>query len=218
MKTQIKSYVRQMTSATKNAILAIRRSLSSMLESIDVIDRNLHKMEEDITPKMITKTILLTGDCDVGKTSFIEKLKTDQVCYEYIPTDCISSYDIVDNDRNMFYIIYDMTGETKKEQPKDMFHWFDNVDHIIVMCSIEKYSSFKSLKEWMEQFSYFKKPFSVLINKCDLSETVSMKKEDKCEKRLQNVIKKYDANTSYISIYYNSKDELLQTLYKLVNN
>ena len=206
-----------MTSATKNAILAIRRSLSSMLESIDVIDKNLHQMEEEIIPKMMTKTILLTGDCDVGKTSFIEKMKTNQVCYEYIPTDCISSYDIVDNDRSMCYTIYDMSGESKKEYPSDMLYWFDNVDHIIVMCSIENYHSFKSLNEWMEQFSYFRKPFSILINKCDLSESISMKKEEKCEKKLQNVIKKYDVNTSYISNYHNSKDELLTSLYNLVD-
>jgi len=115
---------------TTAALLAIRRQLSSMLESIDVIDRNLHQMEKEIKPTMIKKTVLLAGDCNVGKTSFIEKIKRNQMCYKYIATDCISSYDIEDKDRNIFYTIYDMSGDSKAENPSDMFHWFYDVVQI----------------------------------------------------------------------------------------
>jgi len=207
----------------------IDKPLSTLLKAfgilrstMDIIGESLNKIEKDKkvkessppSPKMENIPILLIGDCRVGKTSFINKIK-DVEGYHYHATDCITSYDIVDERRQIIYKIYDLAGDTK-EDPRDMLDWFDDIKHIIVMCSMDDYSSMKSVKYWMREYNYFNRPFSILINKVDVLESMCDRKKIKYERKIEDIARKNkNVKTRYISVHDDKKDELLLDLYKL---
>lgn len=160
-------------------------------------------------------TILLLGDCNVGKTSFINKITDNNGPID--ATDCISSYDVVDEKREIIYKIYDLSGDIK-EEPEDMMHWFNDIQHIIVMCSMDNYDSIKSVKYWIREHSYFEVPFSIIINKVDVLECITDKKKSKYEKKIEHIARKNkNAKTRYISVHDDKKEELLLDLYKLTH-
>lgn len=208
------------------------KAFAILRNTMDIIHESLHKIENDEElrnsrpspslspkPKMRHIPILMIGDCRVGKTSFINKIK-DVESYYYEPTDCITSYDIVDEKRQIIYKIYDLAGDTK-EDPRDMLDWFDDIQHIIVMCSMDDYDSIKSVKYWMREYSYFKRPFSIIANKVDVLECMSEKKKIKYEKKIEHIARKNkntNAKTRYISVQDDKKEELLLDLYKLTHN
>ena len=213
-----------MTTTAQKAIYTIRRALTTMLESIDVIDKNLAYMEEK--PKIqapLRKSILLTGNCKVGKTSFINKLiksssleDIDIPNNKYVPTDCITSYDVVDEKRHIVYKIYDLSGDNK-EDPRDMLQWFGDVEHIIIMCSMDDYHSIKSVKYWVREYNYFNRPFSLMINKVDILESINDRKRAKYDKKIEYIASKHDLNTRYVSVQDDKREELLLDLHKLVS-
>ena len=172
------------------------KAFGILRSTMDIIGESLNKIEKDKkvkessppSPKMENIPILLIGDCRVGKTSFINKIK-DVEGYHYHATDCITSYDIVDERRQIIYKIYDLAGDTK-EDPRDMLDWFDDIEHIIVMCSMDDYSSIKSVKYWMREYNYFNRPFSILINKVDVLESMCDRKKIKYERKIEHIARK----------------------------
>lgn len=209
----------------ENPLSTILKAFGILRSTMDIIGENLNKIEKDKkvketsppSPKMENIPILLIGDCRVGKTSFINKIK-DVESYHYHATDCITSYDIVDERRQIIYKIYDLAGDTK-EDPRDMLDWFDDIEHIIVMCSMDDYSSIKSVKYWMREYNYFNRPFSILINKVDVLESMCDRKKIKYERKIEHIARKNkNAKTRYISLHDDKKEELLLDLYKLTHN
>jgi predicted GTPase len=199
----------------------IRKAFAILRGTMEIINESLNKIEKDEkieesppSPKMKHIPILMIGDCRVGKTSFINKIK-DVESYYYHATDCITSYDIVDEKRQIMYKIYDLSGDTK-EDPRDMLHWFDDIQHIIVMCSMDDYNSIKSVKYWMREYSYFNRPFSIMINKVDVLENMSDRKKMKYERKIEHIARKNkNTKTRYISVHDDKKEELLLDLYKV---
>lgn len=211
---------------SENPISTIQKAFAILRGTMDIINESLKKIEKDeeekvkptppSSPKMKHIPILMIGDCRVGKTSFINKIK-DVDSYYYDPTDCITSYDIVDENRQIIYKIYDLAGDTK-EDPRDMLHWFDDIQHIIIMCSMDDYDSIKSVKYWMREYSYFNRPFSIMVNKVDVLESMCDRKKIKYERKIEHIARKNkNAKTRYISVHDDRKEELFLDLYKLTH-
>ncbi len=210
---------------TEKPVSTIRKAFTILRETIDIIHENLSKIEKEeekeevkksSPPKMQHIPILIVGDCRVGKTSFINKIKNGE-SYHYKPTDCITSYDIIDEKRKIMYKIYDLAGDTK-EDARDMLDWFDDIEHIIVMCSMDDYHSIKSTKQWMREYSYFNRPFSIMINKLDILESMCDRKKIKYEKKIEHIARKHNnAKTRYISVYDDKKEELFLDLYRMTH-
>lgn len=209
-----------MSNSSEKPTSTILKAFSILRSAMEILHEGLNNIETEKislpTPKMQHIPILLIGDCRVGKTSFINKVK-DVESYYYHPTDCITSYDIVDEKRHIIYKIYDLAGDTK-EDPRDMLHWFDDIQHIIVMCSMDDYDSIRSVKYWMREYSYFKRQFSIIINKVDVLECMCDRKKIKYERKIEHIARKHkNVKTRYISVHDDKKEELLLDLYKLIH-
>jgi hypothetical protein len=77
--------------------------------------------------------------------------------------------------------------------------------------------SIKSVKYWVREYNYFNRPFSLIINKVDVLESINDRKRAKYDKKIEYIASKHDLNTRYVSVQDDKREELLLDLHKLVS-
>ena len=125
-----------------------------------------------MTEENISFKILLVGDSEVGKTSFILRFCEDKFKEDSISTiglDTKTKF-IKRNNKKIQLIIWDTAGQERfKSLAKNTFK---GAQGILLMYSINKKSSFKAIRDWLnsirEGVDIEKIGLLVIGNKCDL--------------------------------------------------
>ena len=126
--------------------------------------------EDDI----ITFKILLLGNQEVGKTSFIIRFTEDKFNESLLSTIGvdIKNKEIKRKDKNILLKIFDTAGEEKFRSISK--NYFASADGILLLYDISNLDSFKSIKEWIENVkeNVNLSDIGLIIvgNKCDLPE------------------------------------------------
>ena len=131
-------------------------------------------MKDDSKEENITFKILLVGDSEVGKTSFILRFCEDTFKEDSLATiglDTKTKF-LKRNDKKIQLIIWDTAGQERfKSLAKNIFK---GAQGILLMYSIDKKSSFKAIKDWLnsikERTDIKKVGLLIIGNKCDLPE------------------------------------------------
>ena len=131
-------------------------------------------MTDDSKEENITFKILLVGDSEVGKTSFILRFCEDTFKEDSLATiglDTKTKF-LKRNDKKIQLIIWDTAGQERfKSLAKNIFK---GAQGILLMYSIDKKSSFKAIKDWLnsikERTDIKKVGLLIIGNKCDLPE------------------------------------------------
>lgn len=112
-------------------------------------------------------TLLLLGDKAVGKTSFCKRIKTGDFNAEYVPSNHTTTYcNTLFTNKGKATV--DITDTAYGNINRPILP--SNVDAVIIMFSLDKLSSFKSVMKW---YTLAKKQYSdtvpiILVgNKCD---------------------------------------------------
>ena len=110
-----------------------------------------------------SKTILITGNGGVGKSSLIGRLKNKEFSKKYIPTNKIKSTDIKSTNGSN-YTFYEFPGQWQYS-PMDI----PNIDLHIIMYDLTNKTSFKKVQFWKEKVEKLQSNIPVLIvgNKID---------------------------------------------------
>jgi small GTP-binding protein len=117
--------------------------------------------------------ILLLGDSNVGKTSFIDRY-CGKDFNQNIATIGVESRikDIVKNNNSIKLCIYDTAGQERYR--KIVNNYYKGADGIILMYDVSNIDSFNAIRIWIESIKLNleiqKIGFIVVENKCDLSE------------------------------------------------
>ena len=118
--------------------------------------------------------ILILGDSEVGKTSFILRF-----CENKFPEDSLTTIGIDTktkfikrNDKKIQLVIWDTAGQERfKSIGKNALK---GADGVLLMYAINKKNSFKAMKDWInsikESLNIDKHGFIIIGNKCDLPE------------------------------------------------
>lgn len=128
----------------------------------------------DDEDNIITFKILLLGNQEVGKTSFIIRFSEDQFNENPLSTIGvdIKIKEIKRKDKNILLKIFDTAGEEKFRSISK--NYFANADGILLLYDISNLDSFKSIKEWIENVkeNVNLSDIGLIIvgNKCDLPE------------------------------------------------
>ena len=133
-----------------------------------------HNNEED------SINIMILGNSEVGKTSFIIKYTDDSFQEVYLSTIGIDykikTINVEDKQYQLFF--YDTTGQ---ERYKSLaFNTVKNADGVILMYDITNKASFKSIPEWIKNVSERKGddfPLILLGNKIDKEDKREISKE-----------------------------------------
>ena len=118
--------------------------------------------------------ILILGDSEVGKTSFILRF-----CENEFPEDSLTTIGIDTktkfikrNDKKIQLVIWDTAGQERfKSITKNTLK---GADGVLLMYAINKKNSFKAMKDWInsikESLNIDKHGLIIIGNKCDLPE------------------------------------------------
>ena len=134
--------------------------------------------------------ILILGDCNIGKTSFIEAIKRKNIQKEYIPTVIFeySSLYVKINDKIIKFGIWDISGqETSRSLIND---FLKKTSLIILVYDITNIKSFENIDTWIKYIksitekSKSKSKIILVGNKSDLQDERVVTEEEgkeKCE-------------------------------------
>jgi len=123
---------------------------------------------------LMTFKILLLGNQEVGKTSFIIRFTEDKFNESPLSTIGvdIKSKEIKRKDKNILLKIFDTAGEERFRSISK--NYFASADGVLLLYDISKEESFKSIKEWIdsikENVNLSEIGLIIVGNKCDLPE------------------------------------------------
>ena len=142
-----------------------------------------------------SKKIILLGDRGVGKTSYINILRTGYFNMEYIPTIGVkvNNLDYWENNINDIFNIFDFSGQEKYSEFRE--EYYEKAIGAIIMFDISSKISFKNIIFWITKIKTANPLIPIIIcgNKCDI-------KEQKINSN--DVMKKYDYIYFDISVKY----------------
>ena len=93
------------------------------------------------------KRIILVGDSNVGKSCFVERLKTNNFEKNYFPT---ISVEVNDLDYLKYKLnIWDTAGQKKYQGIKEGYYF--NTNCFILMFSLNSISTFNNVKHWYKE-------------------------------------------------------------------
>ena len=125
--------------------------------------------------------LIVIGDENVGKTSIINRFKTNQFTGDYEPTvglDFQSIPLLIDN-QNVTLLLYDTAGQEKYRSLIPLYTKDANIIFLIYDTTNEQ--SFSNLEKWYESLSNINKEEAIFIlvgNKIDLNEERKVKEEE----------------------------------------
>jgi len=123
---------------------------------------------------LMTFKILLLGNQEVGKTSFIIRFTEDKFNESPLSTIGvdIKSKEIKRKDKNILLKIFDTAGEERFRSISK--NYFASADGVLLLYDISKEESFKSIKEWIdsikENVNLSEIGLIIVGNKCELPE------------------------------------------------
>ena len=126
--------------------------------------------EDDI----MTFKILLLGNQEVGKTSFIIRFTEDKFNESLLSTIGvdIKNKEIKRKDKNILLKIFDTAGEERFKSISK--NYFASADGVLLLYDISNENSFKSIKEWVENIkenvNLSEIGLIIVGNKCDIPE------------------------------------------------
>ena len=142
-----------------------------------------------------SKKIILLGDSGLGKTSYINLLRTGYFKMEYIPTIgiTVNHLDYWENNLNDIFNIFDVSGQEKYSEFKE--EYYKEAIGVIIMFDISSKISFKNIIFWITKIKIANPLIPIIIcgNKCDIEEH---------KINSNDVMKKYDYIYFDISIKY----------------
>jgi GTP-binding nuclear protein Ran len=126
-------------------------------------ENNVKKMNEYNNDNFFN--IMLVGDAGVGKSSYIERVKTGKFLKKYLATYGAKK----NNDININNINFNIIDTSGQENSKIQYN--GRLDGIIIMFSVTSIISYKNIKFWYEKVikQYGKTPIIICGNKVDSS-------------------------------------------------
>ena len=125
--------------------------------------------------------LIVIGDENVGKTSIINRFKSNQFTGEYEPTVGLDfqSMSLYIDDQNVTLLLYDTAGQ---EKYRSLIPLYTKDAHIIFLIyDISNYDSFTNVEKWYDALSNVNKEeaiFFLVGNKVDLVEERKVKEEE----------------------------------------
>ena len=125
--------------------------------------------------------LIVIGDENVGKTSIINRFKSNQFTGEYEPTVGLDfqSMSLYIDDQNVTLLLYDTAGQ---EKYRSLIPLYTKDAHIIFLIyDISNYNSFTNVEKWYDSLSNVNKEeaiFFLVGNKVDLVEERKVKEEE----------------------------------------
>ena len=125
--------------------------------------------------------LIVIGDENVGKTSIINRFKSNQFTGEYEPTVGLDfqSMSLYIDDQNVTLLLYDTAGQ---EKYRSLIPLYTKDAHIILLIyDISNYNSFTNVEKWYDSLSNVNKEeaiFFLVGNKVDLVEERKVKEEE----------------------------------------
>ena len=125
--------------------------------------------------------LIVIGDENVGKTSIINRFKSNQFTGEYEPTVGLDfqSMSLYIDDQNVTLLLYDTAGQ---EKYRSLIPLYTKDAHIIFLIyDISNYDSFTNVEKWYDSLSNVNKEeaiFFLVGNKVDLVEERKVKEEE----------------------------------------
>ena len=115
--------------------------------------------------------LIVIGNELVGKTSIINRFKSNQFNAIYEPTVGLEfqSIPILIDDQSVNLLLYDMSGHQKFRSLIPLYTIDANI--ILLIYDISKYESFNNIDKWYSSLNNLNKKeiiFAVVGNKCDL--------------------------------------------------
>ena len=125
--------------------------------------------------------LIVIGDENVGKTSIINRFKSNQFVGDYEPTvglDFQSIPLLIDN-QNVTLLLYDTAGQEKFRSLIPLYTKDANI--IFLIYDTTNYESFTNIEKWYESLSNINKEEAIFIlvgNKIDLTEERKVKEDE----------------------------------------
>ena len=125
--------------------------------------------------------LIVIGDENVGKTSIINRFKTNQFTGDYEPTvglDFQSIPLLIDN-QNVTLLLYDTAGQEKFRSLIPLYTKDSNI--ILLIYDTTNPESFNNIEKWYESLSNVNKEEAIFVlvgNKIDLTEQRQIKEEE----------------------------------------
>ena len=125
--------------------------------------------------------LIVMGDENVGKTSIINRFKTNQFTGDYEPTVGLDfqSIPIIIDAHNVTLLLYDTAGQ---EKFRSLIPLYTKDAHIILLIyDISKYESFKNIEKWYESLNNINKEEAIFVlvgNKVDLLKERKVSEEE----------------------------------------
>ena len=125
--------------------------------------------------------LIVIGDENVGKTSIINRFKSNQFTGEYEPTVGLDfqSMSLYIDDQNVTLLLYDTAGQ---EKYRSLIPLYTKDAHIILLIyDISNYDSFTNVEKWYDSLSNVNREeaiFFLVGNKVDLVEERQVKEEE----------------------------------------
>ena len=136
---------------------------------------------KEIEKSEIKYKLIVIGDENVGKTSIINRFKSNQFTGEYEPTVGLDfqSMSLYIDDQNVTLLLYDTAGQ---EKYRSLIPLYTKDAHIIFLIyDISNYDSFTNVEKWYDALSNVNKEeaiFFLVGNKVDLVEERKVKEEE----------------------------------------
>ena len=141
----------------------------------------MSQKEDKIDIGEIKYKLIVIGDENVGKTSILERFKSNQFSAIYEPTVGLDfqSIPILIDDQTVTLLLYDTAGQ---EKFKSLIPLYTNEANIILLIyDISNLESFNNIGKWYDSLNNINKDeviFGLVGNKLDLDYNRKVKKED----------------------------------------
>ncbi len=182
----------------------------------DIDNSKTDESSSEVSKNEETIKIIILGNSEVGKTSFLirfTKNKFDETYLATIGIDC--KYRIINIENKLYKLMfYDTVGEEKyKSIPKN---YIKNMQGIILMYDITDKSSFDSIIDWISDVKEIKGenfPMILVGNKIDLNESREVTEEMGYELAEKNQIEFFETSNKDGT---NIQEAGLEIVYKIL--